>query len=106
MLDIYAIVEVGRLLYDVGKWIQESISDAENNRELNTGTKKHHYVAQNVNNRIDNYIPRKQKDGSDNPVSAFGLASARDEAKKQVNHLIRTAVDVKHGIGEFVKGGE
>jgi phosphoserine phosphatase len=98
-MDLATLTLAGRLIFDVYKWITSETSEAELNRELGNGDKKHKHVAQNVKHKIDNYDLRP--DFTELPEEH--VAAAKQEAYKHVDRVIRDTVDIKNQTGEFVK---
>jgi hypothetical protein len=99
ILALEAIGLVGRLLFDVVKWAREDTIAAENNRELDTGDKKHKHVAQNILHKIVNYDLRPDYEKLDPHL----VQAAKEEAIKHIDRHITDTVSTKNETGEFVK---
>lgn len=96
-MDIATLTLAGRLIFDVAKWIAKLTSEAELSSQI-PKEKKHEFVEQGVNNKINNYDTGRF---SELPLQA--IANAKNEAKKHVSRIIKDTVSVKHATGEFVK---
>jgi hypothetical protein len=105
MMSITAIIAaaetlglLGRLIYDVAKWVREDTTEAENNREIPKG-KKHEVVKQGIHHKVLNYDLRDEH----MILPDEDVAKAKAEALKHVDRYIKETVDIKHRTGEFVR---
>jgi hypothetical protein len=98
-ISIGAIALLGRLIFDVVKWAKEDTKQAENNRELDSGDKKHKYVEQGIRHKIKKYDLRDEHKA----LCKEEIAAAKEEAMKHIDHKIKEVVDIHHKTGEFVR---
>jgi hypothetical protein len=91
------IVALGRLLFQVSKWVWEEVIDAENNSQLDNGEKKKTHVKQSILNRMEGYDPRRA------PVTQDEVDEAKKLVASQIGRKIDVAVDTLNKKGHFVK---
>ena len=102
-MELALIIGLGRLLFDVAKWIQGDVIDAENNPSLDAGKKKHEYVKQNVHRKITDAVNIDLRDEIKR-LPQDKIDKIKEEAAKQVNRSIEEAVKTLNEKGYFARG--
>jgi ABC-type enterochelin transport system ATPase subunit len=95
------IIGLGRLLFEVGKYVYENVIDAENNPELDTGDKKHLFVEQAVTKHIEHLSMR---DDIKDAIGEGQVSYIKEKATKQIKRTIEEAVNTLNSKGHFIKG--
>lgn len=100
-MELTLIIGLGRLLFDVAKWIQKGVIAAEKTPSLNTGIKKHEFVKQNVQRKIidsiDNGLKERIKELPNDIKEEI-----KSHALSQINRSIEESVKTLKEEGLFV----